>query len=167
MKEFEEVARNYEPLIRNTIKQLRLYKNIEDMHQIGLIALWEAYEKFDPAKGEFPAYAKATVKGRMLTALKKAKVYDERHVFPKPVEEGEDYFSVIPNSTEAVPLEKETLSLYLHNLSDRQRFWVEESLFLGKKTREIAEEQGVSQHTVRSWKKEAVKKIKHNVGNIE
>lgn len=163
---FDEVAKQYEPMIKHTIKQLRLHKGFEEMYQIGLIALWEAYEKFDPDKGHFPAYAKVVVRGRILTALKKMKGYDDRHVFPEPAVEDEDWFATIADSAGRVPLERDIVMLYMQGLSDRQQLWVEEAVLAGKTTREIAEEQGVSQNTVRTWKKEALKKMKKNLENM-
>lgn len=163
---FEEVAQQYDPLIKGMIKQLHLYKNIEDMYQIGLIALWEAYEKYDPTKGAFGGYAKSTVKGRMLTALRQSRTYDDRHVFAKSNEEGGDDILAVADTSVMIPLEEETVSLYLIELSERQRLWVEQALLQGRKTREIAEAEHVSPNTVRTWKKEALKKMKTNVQKI-
>lgn len=163
---FEEVASQYDPLIKSVIRKLHFYKNSEEMYQIGLIALWEAYEKFNPEKGSFGGYAKAVVKGRMLTALRKSRVYDERHVFAKPTEAGGHDFMEIADPTRVMPLEKETIALYLQGLSVRQLYWVEQALLQGKKTREIAEGERVSQNTVRTWKKEALKKMRVNARKI-
>lgn len=167
VQSFEEVARQYDPLIKSMIRQLHLYKDVEDMHQIGLIALWEAYVKFDSKKGAFGGYAKSMVKGRLLTALQKSKKYDDRHVFVKSKNAEENTFSALVETSSVVPFEEETISCYLAGLSERQCFWVEQGLLQGKKTREIAEGEHVSQNTVRTWKKEALKKMQVNAREFQ
>lgn len=65
--EFEKIVSNYKPMIKKQLQSLNLYKDYEDYYQVALIALWEAYQKFDPERGIFSTFAIATVRGRLLT----------------------------------------------------------------------------------------------------
>jgi RNA polymerase sigma factor (sigma-70 family) len=163
---FEDIARQFEPMIKSTIKKLHVYKNFEEMYQIGFIALWEAYWKYDPQKGYFAGYAQTTVRGRMLTALTESKKYDERHTFPDPGSEQYDYFSFIIDESCILPFEDEGLTDYFKGLSRREMTWVNKGLWQGMKTKEIAADEHVSPHTVRSWKKQAIKKMRNNAERL-
>ena len=63
---FKEAVVLYEGMIVNQIKKLGIYQDYEEYYQCGLIGLWYAYERFDPEKGSFPAYAVVTVRGYIL-----------------------------------------------------------------------------------------------------
>jgi DNA-directed RNA polymerase len=65
-----------------------------------------------------------------------------------------------------VPLETELLESYLTNLSDREKTWVQEAILLQKKTAEIASQYNVSSHTVRVWRKTALKKLRNNAAQL-
>ncbi|MFC0469147.1 hypothetical protein ACFFHM_00825 [Halalkalibacter kiskunsagensis] len=49
-KSFEEVLTLYQSIIRKQFVALRLYKDYDEFYQIGCIALWNAYQNFNPEK---------------------------------------------------------------------------------------------------------------------
>ncbi|MEB1808926.1 MAG: sigma-70 family RNA polymerase sigma factor [Bacillaceae bacterium] len=150
----DEVVECYAPIVRRQLKQLQIHKEYDDYYQIGLIALWEAYKRFDPAKGNFPTFAIHTVRGRLLTELSKEKTYAAKH---HVTDEGFHY-NVDERNTSM--LEVEIIDCYIETLSERQQTWVKETILEGKTTSEIAKDYNVSVYTVRSWKKAAIKKLK-------
>lgn len=163
---FHQIAENYTPLIKSTIQQLHIYKDHEDMAQIGMIALWDAYRNYDPDKGPFGAYAKTMVRGRMLRALAQDNKYIARNMPVSIGKESGDVLSAIPDAATRVPLEDAMLAPLINGLSERERLWVQEVVLAGKKTRELAEAEHVSTNTVRTWKKAAVKKMKANARKL-
>lgn len=57
MATFEELAKQYESMIWKVIHSLHIYKNQEEYFHTGLIALWEANQRFVEGKGSFSGYA--------------------------------------------------------------------------------------------------------------
>ena len=150
----DEVIECYAPIVKKQLKQLQIHKDYDDYYQLGMIALWEAYKRFDPEKGIFATFAIHTVRGRLLTELSKEKTYAARH---HVTDEG---FHYIVDERNASMLEVEIIECYMETLSERQQTWIKETILEGKTTSEIAKDYNVSVHTVRSWKKAAIKKMK-------
>lgn len=159
---FEEVAKKYEPIIKKQLLSLNIYKNHDDFYQIGLIALWEAYSRFDYSKGKFTTYAITYVRGRMLSYLQKEKKYFEHNEYALM----EGVFMEQPEEN-MMYLEEDIIQLYVETLSPKEKLWVREAIFLGKKVREIATEQRVSINTVKSWRKQAKRKLKQTALSLQ
>jgi RNA polymerase sigma factor (sigma-70 family) len=155
---FEEVAKNFEPLIKSQIKGLRIYRDFDLYYQCGLIGLWEAYSRFQPEKGSFPAFAMQTIRGKMLSELKRESRYEEQHT----AVEQSIIDTIADDEASSSVLAEEIVASYCETLSPKQKLWVEQAIILQKKQREIAEEFGVSSETVKSWRKEALKKLREN-----
>lgn len=151
-RDFEQLAKDYTPLIKKTIFLCGLQKAYDDAYQIGLLALWEATVHFCPQKGAFPAYAKATVQGRLKSFKKKEVLYSQR--FQVDPLEWEDW---LHSSNWDVEIDFDR-----YELSPRENDWVKESIQDGRSTSEIAQIYAVSENTVRSWKKGVMKKIKQD-----
>ncbi|MDT8860366.1 sigma-70 family RNA polymerase sigma factor [Alkalihalobacillus sp. MEB130] len=157
---FDVVLENYEPMIKKQMVSLRIYKDFDEFLQLGRIALWEAYERFDPSKGNFSTFAISTVRGKFMTLLTKETKYAERNEIADDVR-----FAYIPSEWEMTPLEQEMLDSYTVHLTDREKTWVHEAIFLQKHTNEIAATYGVSPISVRQWKQSALKKMRHHLGS--
>lgn len=71
MIEFEDVLAQYEPMISASIRKLNIYRNHESFRQVGRIALWQAWTRFDKEKGNFTPYAYRSIHGAMLDELKR------------------------------------------------------------------------------------------------
>jgi RNA polymerase sigma factor (sigma-70 family) len=83
LESFEQLASQYEPMIQQIIHSLHIYKNKDEFHHHGLIALWKASKRFDPAKGTFSTYAYHYIKGYLLMELTKTTVEAERTILQK------------------------------------------------------------------------------------
>jgi DNA-directed RNA polymerase len=155
---FDEVLRMYEPAIKKQLVSLRLYKDYDEFYQIGCIALWDAYQQFNPDKGNFSAYAISFIRGRMLTHLSKETRYNERHAYT-----AEEMMELMPSVGDQLPLEKEMLDTYLWNLTDKEKSWVYQAIFLQRKPSEIQQAFGISRNSIYLLKKNALKKMRENV----
>lgn len=75
---FEDCLNQYARMIKSLIKTIRIYKNYEDYYQVGLIALWNAYEHYNQEKGSFSNHAYVTVRGHLLNEMAKESKYEQR-----------------------------------------------------------------------------------------
>ncbi|MCQ6264824.1 sigma-70 family RNA polymerase sigma factor [Fictibacillus sp. WQ 8-8] len=152
---FENLSLQFDPLIKSQIQSLGVTGRYDEYYQVGLIGLWEAFKRFDQNKGDFGPFAYRTVRGKMLEQLKKEAKYKAVHVgFSLELTE------TIPFEGGVLPLENEVLEMYLSDLTLNQRKWVVKKIFLQMKEAEIAEEEGVSIHAVKSWRKQALLKLR-------
>lgn len=78
MQEFEHVLAQYEPMISHSIRKLNIYRDHEQYRQVGRIALWRAWERFDTKKGDFTPFAYRSIRGAMLDELKREARHEER-----------------------------------------------------------------------------------------
>lgn len=74
---FEDVLKQYEPMISASIRKLNIYRNHEQFRQAGRIALWQAWGRFDEAKGNFTPFAYRSIRGGMIDELKKESRFEE------------------------------------------------------------------------------------------
>jgi RNA polymerase sigma factor (sigma-70 family) len=155
---FEDIVSKFEPIIKHQIKKLRIYKDHEIFYQLGLIGLWEAMKEHDPAKGTFQTLAITKVRGKMLDQLKREKRYEERYT-----QIDIQQYDYIPDSNVKTIFESETIAAYCDGLSPEQYLWVTKAFIEQKKPGEIAEELHVPVERVKSWRKQAIKKIRGNI----
>ncbi|GAE33998.1 sigma-70 family RNA polymerase sigma factor [Halalkalibacter akibai] len=159
---FEEVLRLYEKAIKKQFVSLRLYKDFDEFYQVGCIALWDAYQQFNPDKGKFSTYAISFIRGRMLTHLTKETTYNERHAFTE-----EETIELVPSKGGPIPLEYELLEAYLWNLTEKEKTWVYEAIVLQKKPSEIQLTFGTSRNSVHQLKKNALRKMRDNALSLK
>ena len=77
MMTFEDVLEQYEPMISASIRKLNIHRNHDSFRQAGRVALWQAWNRFDVAKGNFTPFAYRSIRGGMLDELKKENVFEE------------------------------------------------------------------------------------------
>lgn len=80
MQEFESVLAQYEPMISHSIRKLNIYRDHEQYRQVGRIALWQAWTRFDTEKGDFTPFAYRSIRGAMLDELKRESRLEERYM---------------------------------------------------------------------------------------
>ncbi|MFD2616125.1 sigma-70 family RNA polymerase sigma factor [Terrilactibacillus laevilacticus] len=151
---FEEMANAYEPLIKKIIKQLYCQNDFDEMFQSGLIGLYEATISFDPKKGAFPSYAELKIRCRIISDIRAKKRHYSRHVYTDEIKEQllethqDNYFPC------------DILQRLDTILTPRELLWFKLQFIEDQETNTIAKKHHVSPHTVRSWKKSAMKKMK-------
>lgn len=155
MESFEQLAKQYEPMIHKIIRALNIYKNKEDYFHIGLVGLWEASEAFNPEKGDFTNYAYTFVKGHILNEMNRNNRLEERSVHPK-----EEYWETVEETNTHHPLEVEFLLSYCQMLTEKETKWVIYTCVDFLSVREIADKENVSLSAVKQWRSSAKKKLK-------
>lgn len=156
--DFLPLFEQYENMIWKVIHSLKIYKNLEDYFQIGLIALWEAYKGFDEEKGAFHSYAFSYIRGRILTELRRNSKSESALVYPEDV-----YWKLLHDENTLNLCEKEILLSYCKTLTENQTKWVLYTFLYDLSVYEIAAMEGVSPSAVKSWRKGAKEKIKKSI----
>ncbi|GIN64121.1 hypothetical protein J27TS8_41140 [Robertmurraya siralis] len=154
MEDFVELEKQYGAMIWQVIHSLHIYKNQEEFYQTGLIALWQASERYDLAKGSFSSFAYSYIRGRILTELTKHHKHEENHVAPE-----ENYWNMLEDHSLCTPLERETILTYCQNLTANQKKWVLYTIFADLSVKKIAEIENVSISAVKAWRKGARAKL--------
>lgn len=152
---FEEVLDQYTPMIHHIINTLNIYKEKDRYVHEGTIALWEAFCSQDCRKGSFTSYAYSSIRGKLLNLLKKEVRWENTHTFVEELpEDGFDF----TGDADDVGLEE-----YTRHLTDKQKKWVAECIIKGKRMEEVALDEGVTVSAVKSWRAEALKKLRRKV----
>ncbi len=158
MERFEDVVEDYRPMIYHIIKSLQIYKDVEEYFQTGMIALWDAQQRFDPNKGAiFSTYAFSYIKGRIMTDLKNSRKLEDRNVYPE-----ESYWEMEVDNGEQ-RLQLANLLFYCTDLTEKQKQWVIYTFYYGMTIQEIAKHERVSPSAVKKWRVGAIPKLKKNI----
>jgi RNA polymerase sigma factor (sigma-70 family) len=161
MDNFDQLAKQYEPMIHKIIRTLHIYKNQEEYFHIGLVALWEASEAFDPLKGEFSNYAYSYIKGQILNEMNRINKREERSFTPE-----EEYWETVVDQNSGSPLEVEFLLSYCETLTEKETKWVLYTCVDFLSIKEIAEKEHVSMSAVKQWRSGAKRKLKEQLLEI-
>lgn len=153
MEEFDKLFHQYEGMIKGMLRRLGIYKNYDDYYQEACIAFWKAYEHYQPEKGTFQTYAYITVKGNLQTLLNKENSYEKRFLH-KLTEDKSRCFNRFER------LEEEYIHSLCSGMTDNQLIWVNKYLFEGKTISEIAAEEATTTASVKSWRRQAVAKLR-------
>lgn len=158
MESFEQLSKQYEPMIHKIMRSLHIYKNEDEFYQLGLIGLWEAHERFDVQKGNFTNYAYTYIKGIFLNEMTKFNKYESRNVYPK-----EEFWDFIEDMQTEEPLSLNLLLSYCASLTENQTKWVIYTCIDDLTIKQIAEKEGVSISAVKAWRKGAKEKLKNRL----
>jgi len=151
-KTFEDCLLQYSPMVKSLIKTLRIYKNFEDYYQVGLVALWQAYEHFKEEKGSFSNHAYTTVRGHLLNEMTKESKYDQRFVVVDSYKEEVHYH-------DKAFLFDQFIS-HLDGVSSLQKRILVERFYLSKSFSEIAKRYKMPEASVRSSYLYALKRLR-------
>jgi DNA-directed RNA polymerase len=156
IEKFDQLHKQYEPMIFHILKKLAIYRNKQEFYQIGCIALWEASQRFDEKKGEFKSFAYSYIIGRMKSELSnETKFKENKHLLASMSVQEE----VVENHFEQLITGSIIDSLSLH-LSSHQSKWLKAYCLHGKTPSEIAIDEGVSNSAVKAWRRDALAKLK-------
>lgn len=156
MEDFSALTSDFTPMIHHIIRSLSIYKNKEEYFQVGLIALWESYGKFDEECGQFSNYAFTVIKGKILNELKHHHKYEANtEPFDSSLLEIKDPFSI---HDEAFAIDN--LLTYTDGLTLNQQRWLLQTYLENKTVTEIADVYQVTTAAVKSWRRSALNKLR-------
>jgi len=161
---FEEILEAVQPMITAIFTQLHIYKDFDYYRHIASIAVWRAWLKADPAKGQFSAYLYSSIKGEILNELSKEKNYSERIT----VVDGET-LNFILSDMEGWDNQKNPslLEIKLSQLKQIEReilllYYVE-----GYSDQEIANALGLSAVAIKKRRGRIIQRLKHQLSRVE
>lgn len=155
----EEVLKQYSPMISALIRKLNIYRDFDTYRQIGEVALWQAWMRFDEKKGDFTPYAYRSIQGAMLDELNRENRFSIR--FEVMEDPGHD--------TPAELTDPNLLPEWLEhvNLSSKERVLLQKLFIEGEEMAELAVNQGVSLSALKKRKTRVFEKIRKSLyGNI-
>jgi RNA polymerase sigma factor (sigma-70 family) len=159
--EFNDLAKQYEPMINKILRSLQIFRNKEEFIQLGLIGLWEASIRYNPEKGNFTNYAYTYIKGLFMTEMTKSNKHEDRSVYP-----ADEFWFAIEDPNPTLPFEKEFLATYCNGLTENQTKWFLYTCQGGLSVKDIAKREKVSISAVKAWRKGAKTKLRKNLHTL-
>lgn len=156
MYQFEEVLTKYEPMISASIRKCRIYKNHEQYRQTARIALWQAWQKYDSAQGDFTPYAYRCIHGSILDELKREIRY-EAHYQPEEDSQLETYLLMKLDNEIANELEG-----LLNNLEEQDRQFLIDYYIRGFGYEELSVKYGTSVVALKRRRGRLIKRVREN-----
>jgi RNA polymerase sigma factor (sigma-70 family) len=149
---FEEVMEQYTPMLSAIIRKLHIYRDYELFRQVGKVALWQAFERFDESKGNFTPFAYRSIYGAMLDELKRESRFSGRVTVVET-----STFEVIPeiNIIDELP---EWLDRIL--LSEQERALLEALFVEGRSVAELAVVHNITNAGMKKRREKVLKKVR-------
>ena len=160
--DFNELAKQYEPMINKILRSLHIFRNKEEFFQTALVGLWEASLRFNPEKGDFTNYAYTYIKGLIMAEMTKKSKYEEHNVYPD-----DEFWGLIEDQGTEQPFDKKILLSYCEGLTANQIKWFLYTCHDDLSVKDIAQCENVSVSAVKSWRKGAKEKLKRNIQILE
>lgn len=152
METIEEVLQQYSPMISALIRKLHIYRDFESYRQIGEVALWQAWLRFDETKGDFTPYAYRSIHGAMLDELNRENRFAAR--FTVMEDPGIEEPAANPSENE-LPEWLDAISL-----SVQEKLLLKDLFVNAKSIGELAAHQGISLSGMKKRKARALEKIR-------
>lgn len=165
---FEEIFKQNENRIHYHIHKLQIRDPHNEFYVEGLYAMWLAYKRYQPDKGPLATYFNFMIRNRMIDLIRN-KTKEQRDMDAYLQKESIEKQDGNHSSTSSVPLitpeDIEIVDEAMWNevkeqLSPKQWKWIDYYIIQGLSQREIAEIEGVSIEAVKSWAREAKKKLR-------
>jgi len=167
---FEEIFEQNKRRIHYHIHKLNIRDPHQEFYQEGLCALWNAYDAYKPEKGPMGTYFNFMIRNRLIDLIRKEnreRASEEKTVLATSasLSDGNQLrrqeTAALLHSTEDMPVEDEALlaSLETH-LTANQWKWVRQYALEGMSLKEIAEKEGTTVEAVKSWARQARRKLK-------
>ncbi|MBP1970757.1 RNA polymerase sigma factor (sigma-70 family) [Virgibacillus natechei] len=172
---FEEIFKQNERRIHYYIHRLNIRDPHQEFYTEGLVAMWNAYEKYQPDKGPMATYFNYTIRNRMIDLMRKENKQQENLELYKQeqktrMDDGNHYRSggatypvMKVAESESTLYDLEFWKEVRTGLSDNQWKWVTYFVIEDMSVKEIAEQEGVSVEAVKSWGKEVRRKLRGRV----
>lgn len=168
---FEEVFRQNERRIHYHLHKLNIHDPHQEFYQEGLIAMWNAYENYQPDKGPLSTYFNFIIRSRLIDMIRK----ESRRIEREELASSEEYAfgtavyhkasdTTLPGLTVTEGIGNDDVYHWSHikkSVTEKQWKWIQYYIIEDKSLKEIADQEEVSVDAVKSWAKEAKKKLRN------
>lgn len=170
-KDFDVFLQANEGRIYYQMHRLKIPRDLyEEFYAEGIVALWNAYKKYDPTKGEVGTFINYQLRFRFLDLIRKSNRDQERldqaqHERIVQIDDGNRSLKTgLPIvQTSGIQLNNEEFWAEVRtNLSDKQWKWVYYYVIANLTIKEIIEIEGVSADAVKSWGRETRRKLRRS-----
>ncbi|WP_404455239.1 sigma-70 family RNA polymerase sigma factor [Oceanobacillus kapialis] len=154
---FEEIYEQNKRRIHYHIHKLHLQDPHKEYYQEGLIAMWQAYEKYNPDKGPMATYFNYTIRNKLIDMLRK-----QTNDSQKQKTYLEKQAPLLPKTTPAITLNDipQLLIEIKSILTAKQWKWFYHAVLMEMPLKELAAQENVSLEAVKSWGKQARRKLR-------
>ncbi|WP_121615354.1 sigma-70 family RNA polymerase sigma factor [Virgibacillus halodenitrificans] len=152
---FEEIYKQNKQRIHYQIHRLNIHDPHEEYFQEGLCAMWQAYESYEPSKGVMSTYFNYTIRQNLLDQIRKD---SKKLIHQKSLQQHSNYSPL--EQTQDFSHTTEILLQLKSQLTEKQWVWLSHSILDGMSLKEIAEKNGTTIEAVKSWAKQARKKLR-------
>ncbi|GAB4074293.1 hypothetical protein GCM10028778_17960 [Barrientosiimonas marina] len=168
---FEEIFEQNKRRIHYQLHKMNIRDPHQEFFQEGLIAMWNAYEKYQPDKGPMATYFNYMIRNRLIDLMRKENRHTDlkdraAHEFSTQLTDGNHRVSEgenaqpLTNASSPEPNDPTLWNDLKSQLTDKQWKWVQYHIIDGMSMPEIAEQEGVSVESVKSWAKQVRKKLR-------
>jgi len=158
---FEEIFHQNKNRIYYHMHKLGIRDPYGEFYSEGLFAMWTAYQKYEPNKGPMSTYFNYTIRHRLIDLLRK-KLNDqekEQDVVENEIANlSQQHHQHVGMDTEIQ--DDKLWEKVFSNLTEKQRKWVYYYIIRDMSVKEIAERENVTEEAVKSWGKQARKKLR-------
>ncbi|MCM3739757.1 sigma-70 family RNA polymerase sigma factor [Oceanobacillus luteolus] len=168
---FEEIYEQNERRIHYHLHRLNIRDHHQEFYQEGLIAMWSAYKNYQPDKGPLSTYFNYMIRNRLIDLIRKESRRLENEKLATSEDEGANdtatYHQVSETTQSHITTHLDSnMDDYMWKqirniLTEKQWKWVRYYIIEDMTLKEIAENEGVSIEAVKSWAKEAKKKLRN------
>lgn len=152
---YEEVVAQYENMIYHVIHRLGIRDPHHEFYHEGLLALWEASEKYDEKKGEFPPFAYFIIRSRIIDYMRKKRRSLEQEALT------EEFPVIGTEQTEIEEFDPHFWRTVRNQLTDKQWIYIKGHIVEGKSLAEIATDHDTTVDAVKNWGRLAKKKLRN------
>ncbi|MGM8215469.1 sigma-70 family RNA polymerase sigma factor [Bacillaceae bacterium W0354] len=150
--EFADLVKEYERMIYYLIHKLNINDQDGEFFQEGVIALWEAYQKYGDRK-TFGKLAYITINSRLIDLIRKNSRINEHEAVSDYIKEDISHDQNIEN------FDPGFWSTVRNSLTEKQWIFVKKRIIEGKAYKDIAAEENTTIDAVKGWGKEVKRKL--------
>ncbi len=166
---FEEIFKQNERRIHYQIHKMHIRDPHQEFFQEGLVALWNAYETYQPDKGPMATYFNYMIRNRLIDRIRRDTRQNEIHQEAAHEQRTQYTDGNYHRGTEGsrpivadqpLPLKDSSLWGNLQSqLTDKQWKWVYYVIIQEMPYKTIAEQENTTVDAVKNWGREVKKKI--------
>lgn len=159
---FEEIYNQNKRRIHYHIYQLNIHDPHREYYVEGLTALWHAYKSYEPDKGPMATYFNHIIRYRLIDRIRKQSL--EQTQIDKYLSEypraSEDSDHTLNTSIRDLLLDNPQFCKKLKShLTENQWTWLSDAIIQELSNKEIAAKENTTLEAVKSWAREAKKKL--------
>ncbi|MFD1068226.1 RNA polymerase sigma factor [Oceanobacillus locisalsi] len=174
--ELEDFIEQNQRRVYYQMARLQIDEEKEEHFQEGLVAMWRAYENYQPDKGPLATYMNFQIRNRLVDIFRKSMVekkYFEQFDYEKKVEAKSGNYSRANGKKVSMEVQgggdpqemvdhknESVFYKFTFLLTEKQKIWFRYAIIEGLSNPEIAEREKVSLEAVKSWAKSAKKKLR-------